>query len=685
MLRRALLATLFLAASATTALADDRTPSPKGEVRLRADRLSHEQDSDAIHADGNVELLWNGTKLYSDMATYLRGEGVVTATGRVKLLKDDDVLTGDSATLQVGPRTGLVENGHLFVKKNNLHLRGAEIEKSGEEEYRLQQGSITSCDGDKPGWRFMVDDLRITMNDFATGRNAYFYLGDTPVFWMPYILFPVMTERQSGFFFPKFGNSSKKGLFFDLPYYWAISPSSDATFELDLQSKRGVGVGVDHRYLSENRGHGQNHAYLIYDTHQDRFRGDLGVKQQVNFSAGTYWRADANMTLDRNYYRDYGELSGEYNRQYLGTTAFLGQRIDSLLLTGGVDFIDNLDAVSNRATLQKLPYINLMGTGSRIGDTSFSYSFDTSLVQMEREIGGSGQRFTISPRLSYGRQLVDWLAGSFWAGYGQRLYHATSATGAEGWHGSGGAEGGLSLRTELARTFDVTEGEMVTLRHLIIPELTYEFRERRDDGGVPFFDYDDRPVRGEVVTLSLQNLLTSKSVKGDQVGYRDLLRLTISQGYQLSGERRDLLVLADDGRPFADTRFKGELFPLPSLRFLADLRITPYSGTLTNAALGLDGGEPKGNRVGFSWHHARDRLDYLEGRFTLTELKPFTISAMGRYSLDKPGFLESLYSVEYKHQCWSLNVTYRERPDNKELTFNFTLSGLGPLGPFRAF
>ena len=686
MLRRIFRSLLFLIALSATASAADQAPRPGGEVRLQADRLSHGQGDDSIQADGNVELLWNGTKLYADMASYLQGEGVVTATGRVRLLRGDDILTGDRVRLQVGPRTGMIENGHLFVKKNNLHLRGAEIEKTGDQDYRFSQGSITSCDGENPGWKFLVDDLRITMNDYATGRNVYFYLGETPVFWLPYIAYPVVTERQSGFFFPKFGNSDKKGAFLDIPYYWAISPSSDATFDLDLQSNRGAGMGVDHRYLSERKGHGRNRGYLIYDTSEHRLRGSLELKQQINFSDDTYWRAEVNQVLDRDFYRDYGVLSGEYNKQYLGTTAFLSHRRDSLLLSGGVDYIKDLDAVSNRATLQKLPYLTLMGTGSRIGDTRFQYSFDSSIVQLERDIGGSGQRFFLSPRISYTRPVGEWLTGGLWAGYGQRLYHADESTGAGGWHGRGAAEGGASIRTELARTFDVSFGETSRLRHLIVPELSYEFRENSGEGGLPFFDYDDRPVSGQVVTLSLLNVLTGKSVRGGMVDYRDLLRLTLSQGYQLSGDRRDLLVLVDEGRPFADTRLKAELFPLPAIRLLTDLRISPYSGTLNNASIGVDGGEEKGNRVGLSWHHAKDRLDYLEASFTLKELNPFTLSAMGRYSYDKPGFLESLYSIEYRQQCWSLNLTYRERPDNNnELTFNFTLAGLGQTGPLRAF
>lgn len=686
MLIKSLLSLLLITAvAASGASAEDQSKPVPEEVVLKADRLSHEQNEDVIQAEGNVELVWGGTRLYSAIATYYRGEGLVSAGGGIKLLKDDDILTGESAKLKLVSRTGLIEKGHMFVRKNNLHLRGAEIEKIGDQDYRLQQGSITTCDGERPGWKFVVDDLKVTIDEFATGKSAFFYLGETPVFWLPYIIFPVKTERQSGFFFPKFGNSEKKGVFLDIPYYWAISASSDATFDLDLQSKRGVGMGLEYRYLSLNRGNGLTRAYLIYDTLQDRFRGDLGLKQQANFAADTYWRADVNLALDEDFYRDYGVVSGEYNKQYLETIVFLSHKRGDLIASAGVDYLNNLDVPNNKTTLQTLPFLTLMGTGARLGATPLYYSYDASAVHLERDEGARGERLGFSPRLTIGQELVAGVSGRLWAGYNQRFYHATDAGSADDWHGHGVAEGGGAVQAEFGRTFDTASGGLVKLRHLLIPELGYEFREKRSTAEIPFFDYDDRPVAGQLLTLSLHNVLTGKSVKGDTVDYRDLLRVTLSQGYQLSGERRDLLVLVDEGRPFTDTRLKAELFPDPRLRLQTDLRISPYSGSLTNASLGVDGVGTTGSRLGLSWHRAQNELDYLEGSFTLKELKPFTVSALGRYAFDKPGFLEKMYSVEYGHQCWSLNVTYRERPDNKELTFNFTLTGLGATGPLRAF
>ena len=60
------------------------------------------------------------------------------------------------------------------MKKNNLHVSGSKIEKTGEQDYRVRNGTITSCDGDNPGWKFKVDDLKLTVDEYASGKTLFF-------------------------------------------------------------------------------------------------------------------------------------------------------------------------------------------------------------------------------------------------------------------------------------------------------------------------------------------------------------------------------------------------------------------------------------------------------------------------------------------------------------------------------
>lgn len=650
-----------------------------GELRLRADRLSYEQKDEVLSAAGNVEMDWGGSRLYADMAEYYREKGIVSAHGSVKLVKGQDTLSGDSIELEVESKNGVVNNGKIFVQSANIHASGSKVEKTGEQNYRIENAAITSCDGDKPSWKFTVDELTMTVDDYAYGKNALFYLADVPVFWLPYLIYPSKTERQSGFLLPTVGNSSKKGVFLEIPYYWAISPNQDLTVTADAQSKRGIGAALEHRYLGVDKGFGTSKGYLIYDTGQEKYRGDIELKQQVNFTENSYWRANVNLTLDRDFYRDYGTMSGDYNKQYLSATAFVSHSRDDLLLTGGVNYLDNLDAPNNKDTLQMLPFVTFNGTGRNLPGTPLYYSFATAVTNFDRDSGDYGQRFQLSPRLLLPVSGGDLFYGSVWAGYNQRFYTAHVSGAEKSSSQLGLLESGGWLRTDFARVYDTSFGSVEKVRHVVTPEISYSLTENRNQDDLPFFDYNDRVVGGQLLTFSLLNTLTGRSSKDGQPQYSDLLRFTAAQGYQLSGGRRELLVLVDDGKPFTDTQLLLELFPLPNWRLFTDNRISPYNGKVTNSSLSAEAGDPKGTRAAVNYQHAENILDYIEAKIAYADFKPFTVSASGRYSFDRPGFLETLYGLEYKQQCWGVIFSYRDRIDNKEFSFMFNLSGLGNL------
>ena len=70
---------------------------------------------------------------------------------------------------------------------------------------------------------------------------------DVPVFYLPYGFFPLRSDRQSGFLFPKFGHSTKEGFRFQQPFYWAPSRSTDATVTFDIETSARVGGIAEYR------------------------------------------------------------------------------------------------------------------------------------------------------------------------------------------------------------------------------------------------------------------------------------------------------------------------------------------------------------------------------------------------------------------------------------------------------
>jgi LPS-assembly protein len=273
------------------------------------------------------------------------------------------------------------------------------------------------------------------------------------------------------------------------------------------------------------------------------------------------------------------------------------------------------------------------------------------------------------------------------------LYNAYNASGGEPGKGSRGigiADAGATVTTSLSRIYEAEWGALKKVRHNMVPEVGYRFVEEKNQDSFPFFDYNDRVLGGSVASWAITNYLTGKFQRGDAPPeYRDLLYLRLSQGYQIRGETRDpltgtprdLLTLVDEGKRLTDIRIEANITPFKELSIFTDSRYNPYETRFSTVSTGFDLNDGKGDTAGISYRSARDQVEYLEGRLGISLVKPFVFNYTARYSFDRHGFLETLYSLEYKQQCWSINFTYQDRTVLGDHAFhvNFTLAGIGKI------
>jgi LPS-assembly protein len=673
-----LIAFFLLLASVVSSPALETASPESGGVNIKADTIGYDKSTDSYNATGKVRIDWSGVILFADTVSLRQEDNLAVAEGNVLFVKDENTLQGSRAAVNLVTEKGEISDATLFVKNGNFRLSGKSLQKTGEEDYHVENGSFTTCDGEVPSWKFSAAELDVTRNRYAVGKHAVFYIKDVPVLYFPYIVYPVLEERQSGFLIPRVGISSKKGFYLEIPYYQVISPSQDATFYLDIQSKRGVGLGANYRYLLRSGGSGDAKAYLIYDTEESKLRGNFLLRHQQSFSPTLFFRTNAEVALDREFYKDYGEVSGEYNRQYLESSAFITKHWERFSLTSELRYTEDLYAANNKATLQELPIITFTGLKQRLSDTPLFVSLDSTITNFYRQNGLQGQRVNLHPMLTFYSSPMNGLEAAAWAGYYQRFYNTYGGDIAKGTNDIGIPNVGASLSSTLSRVFDVDWGPLKKVKHTIIPEISYSFLPQKNQDGLPFFDYNDRQVAENMISYSVTNYLTGKFLSPDSPAtYRDLGYLRISQGYEFSGSRRDVLTLVDDQRSFTDVRIEAQLNPVERLSLLLDSRFNTYQANFSTLAVAANISDSEGNSARIGYRFARDENRYLEGGLNISYVDPFVFHYLTRYSFDTKSFLESYYSLEFKQQCWGLTFAYRERPGDRSYTVNFTLSGIG--------
>src|ERR1044071_2961276 len=245
-----LFAAIFLSAIPASGQFLQGRPRNDGQgIEITADKLTSGNGGSKIEASGNVEIKRQETTLKADEVQFDRQTQDVEAKGKISL--DDPewkVKSADSMQLNMEKETGELQNADVFLEQGHLSLSGRRFQKFSGQTYHIDDGFFTTCFCETgvpswvPSWKFSAEQMDLSLEGLGIIKHGYFYIYDVPIFYLPYGFFPLRSERQSGFLFPKFGTSSKDGFRFQQPFFWALSKSTDATFAMDVESKTRIGV-----------------------------------------------------------------------------------------------------------------------------------------------------------------------------------------------------------------------------------------------------------------------------------------------------------------------------------------------------------------------------------------------------------------------------------------------------------
>ena len=649
-------------------------------IHINADRMNQGLTDGVYTAEGNVVVTWKGLNLVADKVRYEAVSHILHATGSVVMSKDSSTLKGDALVLNLDTDRAEMDAARLTSPETGMKISAEKLIRINESEFTTTATEMTTCDIPDPSWKFGADKLNVNLLGYATGRHVIFYVKDIPVLYLPWIAFPVVLEKRSGLLFPQFGYSKSRGAQLDLPLYWVISPSQDLLFDLDMMTKRGVGTGLDYRYIRARGSEGHTGIYSIYDQFDERWRWQVNQEHKEIFSRDANLRMTVNASSDRTFLSDFGEKSGDYNRQSSETRINALKTWQNYAVNSYVRYSEDLYAPDNRSTLQTLPAVGMSGVRQQFYSLPLYFDVDATAENQYRETGTTGQRLYLSPRLTLLPTTGPYFNVSFFTTAHIRGYATDKRDSNIDIQASAGdllPEAGVRLSTSLTRVYETNVQQLKKVHHEIVPEISYGFVPERDQGRLPLYDYTDRLIHRNMISLSATSLINGKFAYGDTTEYRDMSRIKLSADYAIDGGRRDLLSLVESQRPWSDLILESDTWLTKLLRLTFDSRYNLYEKNLSTAVVGVEANDQLGNVIGAGYQMARNEVEYFEGRISTKMIRPLNLSYTGRYSFDRGDFLESVYAAEYRHKCWSVNFAVHQRPGNQSYTVNFNLAGLG--------
>jgi LPS-assembly protein len=603
--------------------------APTGEkpINVTADVLRVEESGARVEAKGKVELRREETILKADEVRVNRITQEVEAKGKVSVEDPEWRMKGEAVRLNLQKETGEIQAGEIFLERGHLSVSGKRFEKFAGQAYHIDEGFFTTClcESGPPSWKIGASEVELTPDGTGIVRGGTFYVADIPVFYLPYAFFPVRTERQSGFLFPKIGSSSREGFKFEQPFFWAISKSSDATVGVDLETRARVGLlgeyrtvvsrdargQIDLSYFNEGlRKHGnrsiQDRAIADQEIPKDRW-SILGSHRHTT-PPGWMTYSDVSAYSDDLFLREIdvftlepdGEKvlrNGRYSRSRFG----FFRSWDDAHLQGEWDFYQDFIQDDGR-TLQKTPQLSFWGRRF-LGELPLELRWRADGVNYLRRKEADGLRLDLRPELVFPFRLASHLFGSLEFAPRETLYHLYST---ENGFDRNKSRELVELRgklgTSLGRVFPWNGLGLRGVKHLIEPEISYLFIPQSRQRDIPIMDSSDRINRRNVMTFSLTNRLWGK-LDGDLAGQpkdreveqldlpllgsvRELGKVTVGLSYDLDKERKG-------GDSLSDLDMHLRVTPLDYLALGFDTGLNPGPWQVRQAAVLLSVLDPR--------------------------------------------------------------------------------------------
>jgi LPS-assembly protein len=679
------------ASPGSAAVAEDPGEQP---IQIKSSGQSEVTREGDVKLSGGVTILQGEREVSADAATYDASERRFEVEGNVEYRSPDLRLKGGAGSWNaIG--TGQFTGAEFELPQRPARGSAESLEMNNAGELKLSEVRFTTCPAGNTDWELRASNIEIDQkSQQGKGRNVRVDLKGVPILYTPVISFPVGDARKSGFLFPSFGNSDKSGFEVGVPYYFNLAPNYDLTLTPFLLSRRGFGLGVDYRYLTERSQGKIGTDYLPGDDLSNSDRRLSTITHQTDFTDRLRLDADLADASDSRYFEDFGLGPDGTSITFLDRQMHLAWLGDGWRLDGRVqDYqVIDLTVAELDRPYSRLPQVAFTGLWPL--PAGFEASFDAETVWFERETGVTGLRGDAMPRIAWG------LRG---AGYHLEPSAAWRVTGYELSDTAPAADDSphrsapiLSLDSGLV--FERESGERDQFVHTLEPRLRYTW--------IPFRDQDDLPVFDTALPdLNLVQLFrANRYVGADRLG----------DANELAAGLTTRLVRAESGQQYLAATI-GQRFYFESPRvvlpgevaetrsasnLVGEVELTAWRSWTARAAVEWDAeqsntlrGEasvqyhPSPDTVAtFGYRSREGLLEQWDAGFAWRVSPSWQLYARQVYSTLEDKSIDRFAGFEYSGCCWRLRLLGRNYVSNRtgesdnSILLQVELTGLSSVG-----
>ena len=668
----------------------------KDAIYLEADKGNIQPESTST-LDGNVIIQQNTTVFTADSAELNRRTDQLIAKGNVVLSDRDFSLESPSINYNLKNKTGTIDDAKYAIGSVGAHGKSSKIQQLDKNRLQMEEATFTSCPISKDSWHLASGEINLNKEtQIGTAKNVTFNVGKVPVFYFPWLSFPINNQRLSGFLSPSIKLQTNDGI--TIPYYFNLAPNYDATVDLTTIESRGIQINSEFRYLSKKHKGELRYSFLPGDnSFNEQNRDYFSIEHKTKLNSTTHININAEGVSDKDYFDDFSTSLES------STRSALQRRIEITRSEGpwrASAALEDFQILGVDDPYSKLPELTLNYT-PKTGPKDFTFGIDSEFVYFDKDSNSSineptGARADIKVKLSR-----KWGNDAWYFKPSLSLQHTLYALQDPiGKSSINRTLPTLSLDGGLFYDREFTSKSGKSLIQTLEPRLFFTHTPFEDQNDIPLFD-TAKINTSESNQLFLENRFTGKdriadtkqltfavsSRIQDRDNGKELFKATIGQvinfsdrkvtllpgGTILTGKRSDLLL-----------ELTGRIND--NFRLSSTINLKSDNKSISSYDLRLNYQDKKRRIANLSFRKIDTELEQVSISTSLPINDKWSMVASSDHDTKNNRNLESLLGLEYQDCCWKTRMVVKRFLTSDNETYEtpvfieFELKGLGKIG-----
>lgn len=669
--------------------------APDDKVRITADQADL-IDNGLSKLSGSVKLKRDDQEITAEQLDYDELEQRVIINHESLFRSSKIVVDSQKSQFDLDDKSGLFSDNSFVLLSRGARGHSDQLQVNADKTATLRGANYTTCAPGNNSWYLEASKIDLDYDEgVGTARNARLRFLGVPIFYSPWLEFPIDDRRRSGLLYPVLANTRKTGFDIREPVYINLAPNYDMTFTPRYMSDRGTQLELTGRYLLSNSEGDAGYQYLNRDRATDEQRTYLYFNDRSLLTPHLSMDLHYADVSDPEYFEDLGgngiDLSSD---SFLDRSARLLYQSPAsysvqMLVQGYQKITSNLTQVEE--PYRRLPQI-VFNTETR---NSFLYSragLSSEYSNFARDNSVEGQRIDIDTYIKVERDTIAWYSKA------QLDYRYT------GYQLTGTAPGVNStpdralpvLSAEYGLRFERLLDDGTP--QLLEPRLFYlyvPYRRQDDlpvfDSGEPDFDFTQLFARNRFSGLDrisdaneLTLALTGRQLDPETGAVK--VSASLGQLYRLESPR---VTLPGESSPDAGLtdlvgEFEYNLSAHWGTRLLAQW--SPENAEFSRAGVAIRYRDDNRHLIETAYRYRRGLLEQTDLTVMTPVYKAISLAGRWRYSIQDDQSLDTYVGLRYDTCCWAADVAFRRYISdsrgtmNNGIYFQLELKGLGQIG-----